>query len=365
MLQNIFSPRMNYSDFSAPAWLSSAHGQTIWPLLIKGALPAYQRERWDTPDGDFIDLDWVNKISLLQDGASKASAFVAGQANDPLANSTPCVVLFHGLEGSSHSPYARSLMRAIHARGWRGVVVHFRGCSGEPNRLPRAYHSGDAMEIHWILQRLQALPAMQAAPLFAVGVSLGGNALLKWLAESTDKQDESTSRRLLAAAAAVSAPFDLSAAERSLTDGFNKIYARYFLRSLIPKALAKAARFPNLVDAHAIQRSRRLRDFDEAVTAPLHGYQNADDYYARASSGTVLEKIKTPTLLINAQNDPFLPRSALPQIADLPSAITAEFLPHGGHVGFVSGAWPGRIDWLPQRVLDYFQRHICSKCSMA
>lgn len=251
-----------------------------------------------------------------------------------------------------------ALMRAIHARGWRGVVVHFRGCSGEPNRLPRAYHSGDAAEIHWILQRIQALPTLQAAPLFAVGVSLGGNALLKWLAELAAMPNENKPLKLLTAAAAVSAPFDLSAAEKALTQGVNPIYARYFLRSLIPKALAKAARFPGLVDVAAIKRSRRLRDFDAAVTAPLHGYKNADDYYARASSGSVLGQIATPTLLVNAQDDPFLPCQALPRIADLSAAITAAFLPQGGHVGFVGGRWPGHIDWLPHRVLDYFDRHI-------
>lgn len=314
--------------YQAPAWLRGAHGQTVWPLLIKGPLPPYRRQRWDTPDGDFIDLDWV-------DGAP----------------GKPCVVLFHGLEGSSRSPYARRLMHAIRARGWHGVVMHFRGCSGEPNRLPRAYHSGDAAEIDWILRRLHA----QGWPaLFAAGVSLGGNALLKWLAQHAANGESSV---IVTAAATVSAPLDLAAADAELSRGFKRVYARYFLRSLIPKALEKAQRFPGLMDVSRIRRSRTLGEFDDAATAPLHGFRDAADYYARSSAGPVLGLIKTPTLLLHAGDDPFLPRSALPQAGALPAAITPHILPHGGHAGFVHGAWPGRIDWLPQRLLAYFDRH--------
>jgi len=295
-------------------------------LLIKGPLPPYRRQRWDTPDGDFIDLDWVEGVP--------------GQ---------PCVVLFHGLEGSSSSPYARSLMRAIHARGWHGVVVHFRGCSGEPNGLPRAYHSGDAAEIDWILRRIHAL---HWSALFATGVSLGGNALLKWLAENTPEAS-----RLLNAAATVSAPVDLAAAENELARGLKRGYARYFLRSLVPKALEKAARFPGLVDVAAIKRSRTLREFDEAVTAPLHGFRDAADYYARASAGPLLHMINTPTLLLHALDDPFLPFSVMPTTKNLPQEVTPDFLAQGGHVGFVQGTWPGNMAWLPQRLLAYFDRY--------
>jgi predicted alpha/beta-fold hydrolase len=209
--------------YRAPGWLPGGHAQTIWPLLIKGPLPRYRRERWDTPDGDFIDLDWIDA-----------------------AGASPCVVLFHGLEGSSRSHYARRLMHAVQRRGWHGVVVHFRGCSGEPNRLPRAYHSGDSAEIDWILRRLQARgdPA-----LFAAGVSLGGNALLKWLAE----QGHAASR-VIDAAAAVSAPLDLAAANVALSSGFNLVYARHFLRTLIPAARAKDRRFPGRIDMGARRR---------------------------------------------------------------------------------------------------------------
>ncbi|MDZ4252842.1 MAG: hydrolase [Sulfuritalea sp.] len=309
--------------YRAAAWLPGGHAQTIWPLLIKGPLPPYRRERWDTPDEDFIDLDWI-----------------AGAAD------APCVVLFHGLEGSSRSHYARRLMHAVARRGWHGVVVNFRGCSGEPNRLPRAYHSGDSAEIDWILRRLQArgYPA-----LFAAGVSLGGNALLKWLAEQGNQASG-----IVAAAAAVSAPLNLAAANTALSSGVNRVYARHFLRTLIPAAMAKERRFPGRIDIRRARAAGSLRDFDDAVTAPLHGFLGADDYYARSSAGPLLGAVRTPTLLLHAANDPFLPAAALPRRSHLPAAVLLEVHRHGGHVGFVHGALPGRIDWLPQRLLAHF-----------
>ena len=313
--------------YLAPAWLPGGHAQTIWPLLIKGPLPGYRRERWDTPDGDFIDLDWI-------DGEPGA----------------PCVVLFHGLEGSSRSHYARRLMHAAKRRGWHGVVVNFRGCSGEPNRLPRAYHSGDSQEVDWVLRRLQArgYPA-----LFVAGVSLGANALLKWLAEQGHQASG-----IINAAVAVSAPLDLAAANTALSSGFNLVYARHFLRTLIPAALAKESRFPGRIDVRRTLAARTLRDFDDAVTAPLHGFLGADDYYARSSAGPLLGAVQVPTLLLHAANDPFLPQAALPRREQLPAAVMLEICRRGGHVGFVHGALPGRIDWLPQRLLTHFAAHL-------
>ena len=318
---------MKTPHYLAPEWLPGGHAQTIWPLLIKGPLPRYRRERWDTPDDDFIDLDWI-------DGEPGA----------------PCVALFHGLEGSSRSHYARRLMHAVEWRGWHGVVVHFRGCSGEPNRLPRAYHSGDSQEIDWVLRRLHArgYPA-----LFAAGVSLGGNALLKWLAEQGD-----LASGIVNAAAAVSAPLDLAAANTALSSGFNLVYARHFLRTLIPAALAKERQFPGRIDVGRVRAARTLRDFDDAATAPLHGFSGADDYYARSSAGPLLGAVQTPTLLLNAANDPFLPQAALPQRASMSAVVSFEMPQHGGHVGFVHGALPGRIDWLPQRLLAHFDAHL-------
>ncbi|MCX7173998.1 MAG: hydrolase [Proteobacteria bacterium] len=311
--------------YRAPPWLPGAHFQTVWPLLRKPAPPNYRRERWETPDGDFIDLDWV-------DGPATA----------------PLLVLFHGLEGSSLSHYALSLMHAVGRRRWRGVVAHFRGCSGEPNRLARAYHSGDSEEIDWILRRLD-----NSWPLFAVGVSLGGNALLKWLGEQG-----AAASRLITGAAAISAPLDLAASDASLTRGFNRIYARHFLNRLIPKALAKLERFPGLYRAEAVRAARSLHAFDDVVTAPLHGFRDVADYYARSSAKQFLTSIAVPTLLLNALNDPFLPVAALPGPGQLSSSITLETPGAGGHVGFVGGAFPGKLEWLPSRILEFFEQEI-------
>jgi predicted alpha/beta-fold hydrolase len=322
------------SAYSAPRWLPGGHAQTIYAaLLAPRSRIAYRRERWDTPDGDFIDLDWVDN----QDQGSRTKN----------QERTPLVVLFHGLEGSSRSQYALNLMAAVRERGMRGVAVHFRGCSGEPNRLARAYHSGDAQEIDWILRRLRAQNA--AAPLYAVGVSLGGNALLKWLGESGDD-----TARIIDAAAAVSAPLDLMASGEALGQGFNLVYARNFLRTLQAKSLAKLERFPGLYDADAVRASSTLREFDDLVTAPLHGFRNTDDYWTRASSKAGLKNVRVPTLVINARNDPFLPATALPGPGAVSAAVTLEQPEEGGHVGFVSGAFPGNLGWLPRRLLEFF-----------
>lgn len=310
-------------DFRAAGWLPGAHAQTIWPLLLKGPLPDYRRERWDTPDGDFIDVDRID-----------------GRPGNP------AVVLFHGLEGSSRSHYARRLMYSLAQRGWHGAVAHFRGCSGEPNRLARAYHSGDSAEIDWILRRLYG----EGHPsLFAAGVSLGGNALLKWLGEQGP-----AAASLLTAAAAVSVPYDLAAANRELSSGFNLVYARHFLQTLIPAAVAKHRRFPGHFDPDRARAARSLRDFDDAVTAPLHGFAGADDYYIRSSCGQFITSIAIPTLLLHAADDPFLPAAYLPRQDGLPALTRLEVAVRGGHVGFVHGLPPGRIDWMPQRLLVHF-----------
>lgn len=315
------------SAYRAPAWLPGGNLQTLYPALLARRPPVdYHRQRWNTPDGDFIDLDWTV---------------------NPVTADAPLAVLFHGLEGSSNSHYARSLMYAVVARGWRGVVVHFRGCSGELNRLPRAYHSGDSAEIDWILRRLQTRHPDR--PLYAVGVSLGGNALLKWLGE----QGMSASVTLRAAAA-VSAPIDLHAAGDTLGRGFNMAYTKNFLWTMKRRSLARLAAHPGLFDARKMLATRTLREFDNLVTAPLHGFRDVDDYYDRASSKPLLVKITVPTLLLNARNDPFLPAVVLPVAGDLSTAITAEFPETGGHVGFINGTFPGSMTWLPQRLLGFF-----------
>jgi hypothetical protein len=310
--------------YHAPPWLVGGHAQTIYPLLIKGNAPAYRRERWETPDGDFIDLDWI-------DGPSTA----------------PLVVLFHGLEGSSASHYAISLMHGVKQKEWCGVVVHFRGCSSEPNRLPRAYHSGDTEEIDWILRRLRGnFPQRQ---IHAAGVSLGGNALLKWLGEQG-----SAAAAVVTAAAAVCAPLDLTASGHHLGRGFNRVYTQNFMRTLKRSVALKLVRFPGCVDENRMLAAHSLYAFDDAVTAPLHGFLGVEDYWRRASAKPLLGSIAVPTLLLNARNDPFMPASALPHSHEVSHAVTLE-LPHeGGHVGFVAGRFPGRLNWLPQRMLHYF-----------
>jgi predicted alpha/beta-fold hydrolase len=311
--------------FAAPAWLANAHAQTIYGSLVARApRPTLRRERWDTPDADFVDVDFV-------DGPDDA----------------PWVHLFHGLEGSSNSPYARMLMQRVRALGWRGTVFHFRGCSGEPNRLPRAYHSGDSDEVDWAIRRIAA--RLGSAPLYVAGISLGGNALAKWLGERGDE-----AAALVAAAAVVSAPLDLMAAGDALGRGFARVYAKHFLGTLKRSALAKLARFPTLYDATAVRGARSLREFDNVVTAPLHGFRDTDDYWTRASSKPYLQGIRVPTLVLNARDDPFMPQAALPEEREVSAAVKLEFPSRGGHVGFVSGPFPGNIEWLPQRILHFF-----------
>lgn len=318
--------------YRAPLWLPGGHLQTIYPATLM-PLPAvpYHRERWETPDGDFIDLDRVeDRTSRIKDQAS-----------------APLVLLFHGLEGCSNSHYARALMREIRACGWRGVVVHFRGCSGEPNRLPRAYHSGDTAEVDWILRRLQDERA--GGPLYAAGVSLGGNVLLKWLGEQG-----AAAAQLVTRACAVSAPMDLMMAGEALGQGLNLLYARHFLSTLKRKSARMIESHPAIFSLEQALAARTLREFDDVVTAPLHGFRDTDDYWTRASSKPLLSRIEVATLMVNARNDPFLPQRALPQPHEVLHHVTLDFPDAGGHAGFVTGRFPGRLDWLPQRMLGFF-----------
>ncbi len=316
------TPTQAGAAYEAPFWLPGGDLQTIWGVLISTPQVAYRRERWELPDGDFLDLDWVD-----------------GPAGAPL------LVLFHGLEGSSRSPYALEFMDAAKRRGWRGVVANFRGCSGTPNRLPRAYYAGDTAEVERVLRHV----ATSAAPVYAVGFSLGGNVLLKWLEERG-----ASARQRVRAAAAVSAPLDLPAAGAALDQGFNRVYTVRFLKTLKAKALAKLERYPRLYERKALEAVASIKAFDNLVTAPLHGYRDADDYWARAASKPGLKTIQVPTLIINARNDPFMPGDVLPKREQVSPRVTLDFPASGGHVGFVTGPFPGRAGWLPERVLDYF-----------
>lgn len=260
----------------------------------------------------------------------------------------PFLVLFHGLEGSSNSHYARALMAHIAGLGWSGAVAHFRSCSGELNHAPRFYHSGDAEEIDWVLRGLKIYAdSRQARRFYAVGASLGGNGLLRWLGESQHQAD------FVDAACTVSAPHCLHAGGAAISHGFNRIYTQVFLRTMKPKCIEKLKQFPGLFDGEAIRRVRTLHEFDNVVTAPLHGFRDADDYWNRASAKHVLKDITVETLLINAQNDPFLPPQFLPQSAS--SAVTFDYPMEGGHVGFAVGSMPGKIDWLPRRIVHFLE----------
>jgi predicted alpha/beta-fold hydrolase len=311
------------SSYASPAWLPGGHLQTIYASLRPPRQVPLTRERWDTPDGDFIDVDFAGPPDAAR-----------------------LVYLFHGLEGGSDSHYARAFCAHAVRAGLRVAMPHWRGCSGEMNRLARAYHSGDSAEVDWILRK----PIDSARERYALGVSLGGNVLLKWLGERGDQ-----ARVLVQRAAAVSAPIDVGAAGRALDRGLNRLlYTRMFLSTLKPKSLKKLEAFPGAFDAGRTARARTFREFDDVVTAPLHGFRDADHYWSVASSARYLNAIRVPTLVLNARNDPFLPEHELLAATRNPSpSLLLEFPRTGGHVGFLSGPFPGRHDWLPRRLLDF------------
>ena len=329
------------NPYRAPWWLGgnsnssvAAHAQTVYPSVFASHPPInYHRERWDTtpngkPDGDFIDIDRIVSTATHLD--------------------RPVLVVFHGLEGGSQGGYALNLMREAEVRGWRGLVPHFRGCSGEMNRLPRAYHSGDAAEIEWILKRVKHEVPEQ--PLYVVGISLGGNASLKWFGDAgTDAVP------IVTAASAVSAPLDLTAAGEALERGFSRLYSYNFLRTMKKNALAKLEVHPGMFREEVLRAATTLRAFDNEVTAPLHGFRDTADYWMRASSKPGLHNVAIPTLVLNAKNDPFLPAAALPSTEQVSRHVLLDFPEHGGHVGFVGGRFPGTSHWMAERVFRFFE----------
>jgi hypothetical protein len=319
-------PASGLDGWRAPRWLPGGNAQTIWPALLSRRPPPVQwrRERWDTPDGDFVDVDFVDTTDAA----------------------APLLVLLHGLEGSSGSHYALAFAHWARRAGWRYAVPHWRGCSGELNRLPRAYHSGDHQEVAWLLQRLHATAI---GPLHVVGVSLGGNALLRWAGEAGER-----AAAWVHALASVSAPLDLAAGGRAIDAGFNRlVYARMFLRTMKAKALAKLAQYPGLFDRERLLAARTLYEFDNVFTAPLHGFRDTDDYWARASAKPHLAGIRVPTLALNACNDPFVPHASLPRRGS--ESVTLWQPAHGGHVGFPGGAFPGHLMTLPDAVMGWLR----------
>jgi predicted alpha/beta-fold hydrolase len=346
----------------SPAWLVGGNAQTIWPALFAkryhGGPPVFRRERWNTPDADFIDVDWQEMSAPdggvqppPSEGARAGLGAAWRSARDSGDTNAPLLVLFHGLEGSSGSHYSEACAHWARDNGWRFAVPHFRGCSGELNLAPRAYHSGDFEEVGWMLSRFRAL---HAGPVLALGVSLGGNALLRWAEEAG-----ATAAQTVRAVCAVSSPIDLAASGEALGRGFNRqVYTRMFLRTMVPKALRKLDQHPGLFDRARLLAARDLRDFDNVFTAPLHGFRDTDDYWSRGSSKPHLARIRIPALVLNARNDPFVPAASLPGRAEVGAHVTLWQPEHGGHVGFPGPGFPGHVLALPEGVTDWMKAHI-------
>lgn len=327
-----------------PPFLVNAHAQTIWPALKFGGQRSRfraSRERWCTPDGDFVDVDRVP-------GPGDAVASVA-----------PLLVLFHGLEGSAASHYVQSFAAMAAHQGFAFALPHFRGCSGELNTAPRAYHSGDHAEIDWVLRQFKA--EAPDRPVVAVGVSLGGNALMHWAG-----LHGSSAREVVAVVAAVSSPLDLQASGHAMGRGFNRhVYTRMFLNTMRPKALLKWAQHPGLFDRQRLLQARTLYEFDNVFTAPVHGFADTHDYWRRASAKPGLVDVAVPSVLLNALNDPFVPHESLPKAKDVSKWVSLWHPEQGGHVGFpaaVAGRpWAFHVDAMPAAVVAWLKSHLPHK----
>ncbi len=359
-------------NYVAPWWLAGGNVQTLWAARparrYLGAPPAFRRERWGTPDSDFVDVDWLKPMAESA-GANERRAGPPQASSAPPGGSVlhevksvgapPLLVVFHGLEGSSSSHYAQAFADAARARGWACAVPHFRGCSGEINLAPRAYHSGDYAEIDWLLRRFAG---QHGGPVLAVGVSLGGNALMRWAAEQG-----AGARQVVAGIASVCAPLDLAASGWAIGRGFNRqVYTRMFLRTMVPKALLMLAQHPGLFDRQRLLAARDLHDFDNVFTAPLHGFKDADDYWTRASAKPHLHQVAVPALALNALNDPFVPASSLPRSADVSRYVTLWQPAQGGHAGFPSSRslwanFPGDVRVMPDAVTAFLAAQVSAK----
>ena len=326
-------------SYRSPWWLPGGHLQTIWPALyakrFSNAPVKWRRERWTTPDQDFVDVDFCE----------------AAASDSP----KPLLVLFHGLEGSSSSHYAEAFADWAVQNKCDLAIPHFRGCSGTLNTAPRAYHSGDHAEIDFFLRKFkQQADVAQRPGLVAAGVSLGGNALMRWAGEQGQE-----ALKQVKAVASICSPLDLAASGKAIGEGFNRqVYTRMFLRSMKPKALAKLKQHPGLFDAQRMLDSKDLYEFDNVFTAPLHGFQNTDDYWRRASALPLMANIQIPALALNALNDPFIPADSLPSTHTVSPCVELWQPPHGGHVGFAKGAMPGHLKAMPEAVGTWLIQHL-------
>ncbi len=315
--------------YSPAWWIPGGHLQTLWGKFFRRQRPAPTRlERWDTPDGDFLDIHRIDS-----------------------APGVPRVLLLHGLEGTIRSHYAQGLLNEAVRRGWGADLLVFRSCGPELNRAKRFYHSGETQDLAFALTRI--VTQYPNSPLAAAGVSLGGNVLLKFLGEQGSRLPAQ-----LRVAAAISVPFDLARSSTRINRGFSRIYQRFFLGSLRRKALEKATRYPDLAPLHRIRSLRTLEDFDDLITGPLHGFRDAQDYYERSSSLPYLERIRLKTLLLSAVDDPMLPPEVLMdvrRVAAKNAALHLEFHARGGHAGFIAGSRPWRpFYYAERRVGDFF-----------
>ena len=294
-----------------------------------------RRIRWDTPDADFLDLWRVDAPA-----------------------GSPRILLLHGLEGGARSHYARGLLAEAHRRGWGADLLVFRSCGAEINRTPRFYHSGETSDLSFVLDRLAE--EFPESPFFLAGVSLGGNVLLKFLGERGG-----TVPPQVVAAAAVSVPYDLARSSRCIDRGFSRVYQSHFLRSLQRKAALKRVAFPDRLPAAAAVRARTLYAFDDAVTAPLHGFVDAEDYYSQSSAIRWLPGVTVPSLLLSAVDDPFLPEEVLEDVRKIAlenTSLHIEFVEHGGHVGFIAGRLPWRpIYYMERRLGEFFAQQLTAR----
>ncbi len=315
------------SSFKPAWWLPSSHLQTLWPVFATTPCNiALQRERIELPDGDFLDVDWSG---------------TSGQA---------IVLILHGLGGSVESFYIQGILKAIERAGWRAAVMHFRGCSGEPNRLMRGYHCGETGDLAYVVNEIYR--RNPKIPIAALGYSLGGNVLLKWLGETAGNNP-------LLAAAAVCVPFEAHKAVHHLAKGFYRLYQWYLLRQLRDDAIKKFHLLKPSFDVENVRKCNNFEDFDNIVTAPAHGFKNAIDYYCQASSRPHLRHIKQETLIIHALDDPVMTQDLIPKENELSESTILELSKAGGHVGFISGNIPGRGEfWLEQRIPEFFSKFL-------
>ncbi len=312
------------ADFRAPPGLRNAHIQTLLPRLLPGGFLAKGTEIVNLPDGDFVELAWARPA--------------------PPRDDAPIFLLFHGLEGSFDSPYARELLHTAARMGWRAVLMHFRGCGQTPNRLPRAYHSGDTADAYWIIGQLaQRYPD---ALMVAAGVSLGANMLLKLVAE------QGGDGLPLEGAIAINGPLDLAASADALNQGISRLYQRYLLRQLKCKVLTRlrTTPLPLTINAQQIRQLNSFWAYDNEVTAPLHGFHSASDYYRRASAGPLLGEIELPTLILHADDDPFMPPDLFSRLPAPSPSARVEIARHGGHVGYVERRGGRLGSWLTRRI---------------